>query len=234
MTDFKTLGEVFRKYESFAIFSHANADGDTIGASLGLGLSLKKIGKRVFYVVPEPVPEKFVFLKDYELINNDIGFLCEAEVGVLVDAAMTSRVEGLEERLRTFKITVNIDHHPGNGRFATYNYVDGSAPSTTSILLRFFEQEGFPIDPDISDAFFTGLMTDTGSFHYSNATAEAFEVGRKLVEYGARPDYIGRMIYEQETLPHLKLLGLALTRLNVEQGIAYSYITAEDFVQCKA
>jgi phosphoesterase RecJ-like protein len=77
-------------------------------------------------------------------------------------------------------------------------------------------------------------MTDTGSFHYSNATAEAFEVGSRLVNYGAKPDFIGSMIYEQETLSHLKLLGLALTRLTVENGVAYSYITVQDFIKHKA
>jgi phosphoesterase RecJ-like protein len=230
MTDFKTLGEVFRTHQSFAIFSHANADGDTIGSALGLGVSLKKLGKKVIYIVPEPVPLKFSFLKDYEFFNKEREFLKKVEVGVLLDAAMTSRIEELEKELLHLKITIDIDHHSTSGEFATYNYIESSAPSTSAILLKLFESEHFPIDADISNAFFTGLMTDTGSFHYSNATKEAFEIGSKLVGYGARPDFIGTMFYEQETLSHLKILGIALMRMKAEGELAYSYLTLQDFV----
>ncbi len=234
MLDFKALGDVFKSHSSFAIFSHANADGDTIGSALGLGLSLKKMGKTVIYIVPEPLPLKFNFLKDYEFINKEKDSLRNAEVAVLLDAAGTSRIDELEKELSHFKITVNIDHHPTNGHFATYNYIESDAPSTTSILLKFFESEGFPIDENISNAFFAGLITDTGSFHYSNATKEAFDIGSKLVYYGARPGLIGRMIYEQETLACLKLLGVALTRLTVTDQIAYSYLLRNDFIENNA
>ncbi len=226
MNNLLEIGNAIRTYNRFALFTHVNADGDAIGSILGLGFSLKNLGKEVAYFVPEPVPQKFSFLKDFDLINKQSleGF----EVAILLDAAGSGRVEELEAHLNDFKLIINIDHHSSNGHFGNMNYVDGNAPSTTSVIYRLIEVNHFYINEDISNALFTGLMTDTGSFHYANTNVEAFEVAKELVKNGANPDYLGKMIYEQEPLPRMHTLGLALTRLVTEEFFAYSYITRED------
>jgi len=219
---------VFRKYNSFALFTHVNADGDAIGSILGLGNSLELAGKKVLLNVPEPVPLKFNFLKGYEFINKDLGLLNQMEVGVLLDAAGTSRIEDLEKNLELFRITINIDHHVSNGHFAIYNFVDANAPSTTALILEILERCKFPINKDISNSLFTGLLTDTGSFHYANTGKLAFDTASKLIDYGAEPSFVANMIFERETLGHLKTLGTSLLRLTVEDGVAYSFITLKD------
>jgi phosphoesterase RecJ-like protein len=228
MNDIDKICNVFRKYNSFALFTHVNADGDAIGSLLGLGNSLKLAGKKVLLNVPEPVPLKFNFLKDYELINKNLEFLDQMEVGVLLDAAGTSRIEDLEKNLKLFRITINIDHHVSNGRFAIYNFVNASAPSTTVLIFELLERCKFPINEDISNSLFTGLLTDTGSFHYANTGKLAFDTASKLVDYGAKPSFVANMIFERETPGHLKTLGTSLLRLMVENGIAYSFITLKD------
>lgn len=232
MVNLQEIAEIIKNNSSFALFTHTNADGDAIGSILGLGLSLKLIGKRVAYFVPEPVPGKFSFIKDFELINIEKpeGF----EVGVLLDAAESTRIDKLEIHLEKFKVVINIDHHASNGHFGRYNFVDVNAPSTTSIIYRLIELASFPINPDIANALFTGLMTDTGSFHYANANIEAFKVASLLVEKGASPDYIGRMVYEQEKASKLQVLGVALERIKVDNNIAYSYVTINDLEKFSA
>ncbi len=225
---FLEIGEVIKSYKSFAIFSHMNADGDAFGSLLGLGQSLKEMGKEVHYFLPAPVPKRFSFLNEYNLINADKEALKSAEVLISVDAADSDRVGDLKEYMRGFKATINIDHHETNDYFADYNYVDKDAPSTSCLIFKLITENNFPMNKNIAEALYTGVLTDTGAFKFANATYEAFEIAGKLVEFGARPDYIAKMCFERDTLEHLKLTGLALQRMVVEKNVGYSYVTFDD------
>lgn len=225
---------VFKRYKSFAFFTHVNADGDAIGSILSLGRSLELLGKKVIYSVPEPVPLKYNFLKGYEHINKNLSLIKNMEVGVLLDAPGTGRIDDPQKHFPLFKVTINIDHHLSNGHFATYNLVNEKAPSTTTIIFEILQKGNFPIDDDISNSLYTGLLTDTGSFHYSNTNISAFQTASRLIHYGAKTSYIADMIFERETISHFKILGITLLRLVNEDGIAYSYITRNDFKQYNA
>ncbi len=226
------ISNVLKKYSSFAIFSHANADGDAFGSLLGLGMSLKLLGKKVSYFIPDPVPKGFAFLKDYDLINTV--HLNHNDVGILLDASDIGRIDQLGTHFKSFEVTINIDHHETNDYFATYNYIDRHAPSTTCIILKLIETAQLPMDRDISNALYIGLLTDTGSFHYANTTRDAFLTATKLVKYGADPAAIAKKIFEEETLAHLKLIGIALGRISLRNTIVFSYITYSDMKSLNA
>ena len=223
---FLEIGEVIKTHNTFAIFSHMNADGDAFGSLLGLGQSLKRMGKTVYYFLPQPVPRRFSFLKDYELINKEE--LKDVEVGILVDAADVDRVGALKQYKKDFEVTINIDHHETNDYFADFNYVDKNAPSTTCIILKILEKNNFPIDNGIAESLYTGVLTDTGAFKFANASFDAFETAGKLVRYGAKPDYIAKMCFEADTLEHLKLTGIALQRMVLQRNVGFSYVSYED------
>ncbi len=226
------IGRVLKKYESFAIFSHTNADGDAFGSILGLGMSLKHLGKKVSYFLPKPVPKAFAFLRDYDLINKTK--INGTEIGILLDASDVGRINEFRKHFNSFKVTVNIDHHATNSHFATYNYTDENAASTTSIILKLIEKANLPIDKDISNALYTGLITDTGSFHYANVNKDAFLTAAKLIEYGAEPAYIAKEVFEEDTPTHLKLAGVALERIALKGKIVFSYISAKDINRLNA
>ncbi len=229
---FKEIGEVIKKYKKFAIFSHKNADGDAFGSLLGLGQSLKLMSKEVCYYLPQPVPTRFSFLKDYKLINKS--HLEGIEVGIFVDAADVERIGALKENEKNFIETVNIDHHETNNYFADYNYVDKDSPSTTCLILKLLEANNFPVDKNIAEALYTGVLTDTGAFKYANATYDAFETASRLVKYGANPEYVAKMCFESDTLEHLKLTGIALDRMEIQKNVGFSYITYEDRLKINA
>jgi len=228
---FEEIGKVIKENESFAIFSHANADGDAFGSSLGLGLMLKRLGKKVAYFLPEPVPMRFAFLPDYNEINKNAP---SADVGIVVDAADIGRINNLAEKFNSFKTTINIDHHETNDYFADFNYVDKDSPSTSCLIYKLIKVNNFPIDEKIAEALYTGVLTDTGAFKYANATFEAFEIAGELVKYGANPEYVAKMCFESDTVEHLKLTGIALQRLVIENNVGYSYISYDDRVKIGA
>ncbi|MGC9099674.1 MAG: DHH family phosphoesterase [Caldisericum sp.] len=229
MEEIKEIGDIISKSKSFFLTTHINADGDGIGSILGLGMSLEKLGKKVFYFVPGEIPNHFAFLKNFEKINEKIDERIQTDVFLLLDAPNIDRVEGITFNLSNFKKIIRIDHHISNENFSHVKYVKVGYPSTSCLVFELIKEENLPIDRDIAEALYTGLLADTGSFRFNNTTEAAFNIARELVIMGARPYYISRMVYEMETLPHLKLLGLALLRLEIIDKIGFSYITQEDF-----
>jgi len=64
---FKLIEEAYH----ITIASHINPDGDTLGSMLGLGISLKQIGKKIsYYNCEKNLPKKFDFLPSYKKIKS--------------------------------------------------------------------------------------------------------------------------------------------------------------------
>ena len=68
----------------------------------------------------------------------------------------------------------------------------------------------------IAENLYTGVLTDTGSFHYSNTTAKTFTVARACILAGVDPWKIAERIYETQPLARLRLLPLVLETLEIE------------------
>ncbi len=230
----KEIGEIIKNHRSFAIFSHMNADGDAFGSLLGIGQSLSEMGKTVYYFLPKPVPKRFSFLRNYGLINANEEGIQKAEVGIALDAADLNRIGSFKNYAKNFKVTINIDHHETNDYFADFDYVDKNAPSTTCIIFKLIKENNFPMNGNIAEALYTGVLTDTGAFKYANATYTAFETAGELVRYGAKPNYIAKMCFESDTLQHLKLKGVALQRMEIQKNVGFSFITFEDRIKIGA
>jgi len=225
----KEIENILMKYNSYLLTTHVNADGDAIGSILGLGRSLENLGKKVFYLVPGVPSHKFSFLKGFESINKELENAKEAEVLVILDAPNLDRVEGFNFKIENYKTIVRIDHHASEENHSHVKFVKVGYPSTTCLVFEIINDGKFPMDEDIANALYTGLLTDTGSFRFNNTSEIAFGVAKELVKFGANPYFISRMVYEMETLTHLKLLGIALLRMEIIENLGFSYITQEDF-----
>lgn len=227
----KEINKIIKEFGTFLLTTHINADGDALGSILSIGLSLEKMGKRVYYLVPGNPPEHFNFLKGFEKINRDLENIGKADVLMVLDAPNIDRVEGFSFDINNFKKIIRIDHHISDENFSHVRYEKVGYPSTTCLVYEVLKENNFPIDEDIANLLYTGLLTDTGSFRFNNTTEVAFSIAKELVTLGAQPYFISRMVYEMESLEHLKLLGIALLRLSIIDKIGFSYITQEDFIK---
>jgi phosphoesterase RecJ-like protein len=87
------------------------------------------------------------------------------------------------------------------------------------------------IDADIATLLYTGMVTDTGRFQYSNTTAKTLRTAADLVDLGASPNAIFHHIYENLSFASLKLLGIILERARYveDSALIYSYLVNDDF-----
>lgn len=239
MNDFQPFANLIQKTNSFVVATHVQPDGDGISSLLGLGLFLSNLGKEVCLSWGEPIlriPPQYTFLPGANLIKPHFECPKKPEVFIALDCANIERLGNLIEEAKSAITLVNIDHHADNEMFGVINIVDGKASATTEVIFDLIKYLNEEIDHSIALCLYTGLVTDTGKFQYSNTSKKTLKMAEELLGYGVSPNFVFQNVYENYSHESVKLLMYTLQKLNFlpEIGLAYSVITQKDLVQTGA
>ncbi len=209
-----------RTSSRFLLTSHVNPDGDAIGSAVGLAAILRRLGKSATVWSRDAVPEVYRPLPGSEDVHcgetPPPGFPDRFDAAVVLECPSLSRT-GLEEALTALPLA-NVDHHLGNELYGEVDWIDSCAAAVGEMVLRLARQLGAELDADIADALYLALVTDTGSFRYSNATPEAFETAADLVRCGASPERVSGWLFESQPAAAMLLLGEMLRTLELHRG----------------
>src|SRR5437763_15200344 len=231
-TDFAAVSDALRSNERFLVVTHENPDGDALGSMLGATLGLRALGKDVLmYLAGDaPLPGEFGFLPLGELrrkLPDDL----EQRVLLAVDCANQRRISSTTDAIDRARLVIDVDHHHDNNRFGDPNLIVADASSTAEIVRDLLSELDVALTPQIAEALYVGLVTDTGRFQYTNTTPKALRLAAELVEAGADVHGIFRRVYETVQFAKLKLLARALDRAQVFEGgrLVVSYLLKDDY-----
>lgn len=228
------LLRLIKENKKFLIVSHINPEGDAVGSSIALALGLKRIGKSVYILNKDTVPDILKFLPYSNLISLRIPSQ-EFDVMFIIDCFGMERtgLKGLKA-----KTTVVIDHHIphqlNGSRFTVHgsrslNWIDPDASATGELIYRLLRTLRIPIDKEIATNLYTAILTDTGGFRYSNTSPESLNIASRLIKAGADPWKITQEVYESLSFNRLRLLGLCLSILKKEGKLAWVTVTQDMF-----
>ncbi|PYM06251.1 MAG: bifunctional oligoribonuclease/PAP phosphatase NrnA [Verrucomicrobia bacterium] len=220
---FAEIGRALREHNKFAVLSHVRPDGDALGSTLALALSLKELGKEVRAWNEEGMLEKYNFLAQAELLTEPPNTPEDFDVAIALDTAVQNRLGTTTTAVRSAKLWINIDHHPSNPRYGDLVYIDPTAPATGQILFELLTNQKFPITPAIAENLYAAISTDTGSFQYPNTTVRTFEIAAELVRCGVEVGRISQLLYENFPRRRIELLRdlLATMRFGCDGKLAY-------------
>jgi bifunctional oligoribonuclease and PAP phosphatase NrnA len=234
--DLAAVVKALRSHDRFLVTTHENPDGDALGSLLATKLALEQLGKDVVMVLHSdaPLPGEYAFMA-LEGLRRDRPEDVETRVLVALDCANESRIAD-PAVLERAPLVLNVDHHHDNTRFGTVNLVVAEASSTGEVLRDVFRELGVRLTPEIAEALYIALVTDTGRFQYTNTTPKALRLAAELVEAGADVHRIFQGVYESVQFAKLKLLARALDRAQVYEGgaIVVSYLLRTDFAEVGA
>lgn len=218
-----------KEAQTVVIMAHEAPDGDAIGSSLAMCLTLKNMGKDVT-VLMKDFPENFSYLNGREFIREE-SEIENYDLAIVLDCPNIRRVK--EEFIPYFenaKVKVQFDHHNKNDMFADFNLVNHVAPATAQILVSSFDYLGIEITKEIGEALLTGVITDTNGFRNSNVTVEAFDYASWCLEKGIDLPKIYKQSMLTMTKSKFEAQKIAMNRLEFfEDGkIAFTYMTKED------
>jgi len=235
-SDLSAVVDAIRGQERFTLTTHENPDGDALGSLLAAKLAFDQLGKDTVMVLhgDAPLPGEYGFMPMASLRRRWPDDVSE-RVLVALDCANESRI-GDPEVLGRAPLTLDIDHHHDNTRFGNVNLIVADASSTGEVLRDLFEELDIELTPDIAEALYIALVTDTGRFQYTNTTPKALRLAAELVEAGADVHRVFQGVYESVQFAKLKLLARALERAQVYEGgrIVVSYLLRTDFAEVGA
>jgi len=221
----KKICASIRKFNNFLITAHTNLEGDALGAELAFYALIKKLGKQGVILNEDSIPYGYDFLPGIKRIrkldrnSSRIKFDCL----VVLDCADLKRTGDVYRLNKNAKPILNIDHHISNQGFGDTHWVDAHASSCSEMIYRIYKQMRLPISKPEAVSMYTGIMTDTGSFRYSNTTSFTHQAVAELLKFDINVPLIYRYVYENLALDETKLLIKLLPRINFSsQGrIAY-------------
>lgn len=227
MTSLKEIAQIIKTIKGAVIFTHMRPDGDTLGCGMALSraLSLLRIPNEV--VNEGEIPERYCFLEGAKEIKR--APTIEADCYICVDTSDETRLGALCDTYLAgakSKITVNIDHHVSNKRYAKYNFVQNRASNCENIL-ELIKELGVSYTPAIAEALMTGMVTDSGAFSHSDVNGDTFRAAGEMADAGADINKIHYETIKKQSRPRAQFFLKVLSGLRflLDDQLAIATVT---------
>ncbi len=195
--------ELIETKNKFGITTHIKPDGDGVGSSLGLCWLLRSLGKEAEVIVHGEIPVAYQSLPGANEIR-DIGQIDTDYDAIFVIECSDLTRPGIQGLDRQF--TVNIDHHATSEHFGTINWIDSTASAVGEMIYNLCKAIGGRVTKEIAECVYMALVTDTGSFHFSNTTDRTLKVASELVKVGVKPAQVSEAVYNSYPWSRIELM----------------------------
>jgi phosphoesterase RecJ-like protein len=151
-------------------------------------------------------------------------------VMVTLDCASFDRLGALTGPASRAKELIWVDHHVSNEGMGTVSVVDPSASSTAEMVYRLMVRIGGDIPTDAAACLYAGLVTDTGRFQYEATSPDTLRLAATLREHPFDHARLAQVLFEDNSLAYLHLLGLAMRRVEFESeaDLVWTYLMQAD------
>jgi phosphoesterase RecJ-like protein len=218
----RAFHEFIGRHESFLLTTHINPDGDGLGSEAALALWLMARGKTVRILNDSVLPPAFTFLGRHVLMESfEAGVaevrLSEADALIVLDTSNRQRIGRMASMLDQHAIPIAIvDHHVSHAQgFGQVNVIEPEASSTGELVYDLIREDGAEITPEMAEALYVALMTDTGSFRYSNTDTHAHRMAAELLTHGLDPQALHAQVHSHASAGRLRFFGEVLSRLEL-------------------
>lgn len=207
--------ELIENKQKFGITTHIKPDGDGIGSSLGLCWLLNSLGKSAEVVVRGDIPMAYRSLPGADQIRDIEKIDREYDAVFVIECSDLERpgISGLEN-----EFTVNIDHHATSEHFGTVNWIDSTASAVGEMIYNLCKAIGGRVTKEIAECVYMALVTDTGSFHFSNTTDRTLKVASELIKAGASPASVSEAVYNNYPWSRIELMRQVLDTVKRDES----------------
>lgn len=224
--------------DDFLVVSHVQPDGDAISSTVAMAWMLTKLGKKVTMLNEGPVPLRLHYLwRSMDIHTYESAQPARQFRNVIcVDCADYTRVGKSNQWFTPDAQLLNIDHHPTNDGYGLVNLLKFEAAATAEIMFELIDEANLSLDIDVATALYTGLLTDTGGFRYSNTSPQVMAMASRLLEVGVNGPELAEHLLERMTMGQLHVTQRGLSRLSFspDQRIGWIWVNSEDLTETGA
>lgn len=188
--------------DTIGIVSHVNPDGDNLGSSLAFARILRNYGKKTQVIGHDKIDDYLKFLPDLDYYTKD--YEDSYDLLLILDASEMDRIGDAIPVAKRSRKTAVIDHHLGGKIESDLNIIHPDSPATCELIYEIASRLELPIDKTSATLLYTGIVTDTGRFLYSNTSKDTLEIAGHLLELGADKEYIYTNLYQNKPIKVLQ------------------------------
>ena len=212
-----------KEFDTIIIHRHKKPDGDAMGSQLGLKRAILATfpNKRVLAV--GSCSESLAFLGSTDEVSDSE---YENALVIVLDSGAEMLID--DERYKTGKFLIKIDHHIPQGEYGDLVFVDNSYESCAGIIGDLVRNTPLVLTKDAATAIFLGMVTDSGRFRFSSTTSRTFDIASYLMSTGIEIDEIYNNLYV-DSLDNVRLRAeMTLKFEALPTKVAYLLNTYED------
>ena len=191
----KEIINQIEKYDVITIYRHKGPDGDAYGSQVGLKeLILTNYPNKQVYCLGETPEDYARICGPLDKVDDD---LIKESLAIVVDVGDLERVD--DERVKTAKDIIKIDHHIKTSSFGHPDWVDTKSSSACEMVVLIAKHAKWKISINGANALYLGMTTDAARFLYCY-TPRMLDCAKWLVKNGAEVERIYRTIYEDNEI----------------------------------
>jgi len=223
------IKDVLHNSKSIAISGHINPDGDSIGSLLALGLGLESIGKKVYMLCCDQIPQKYTNLPGAFRLVSTIN--TNVDLAIAVDCGNKEMIGPVFEVFKRADAILEIDHHHSRNPFGNLSLIDSEATSAGELVYKLLLELGIRINSSIAQNILTSIIVETNSFRLPGIRSSSFEICADLLRTGVDFYKLAEAVYWVNSRETALLSGICLSRCRFSyQGqLAWSILTKKDF-----
>ncbi len=229
----KQIDSNIKDSKNILLVSHINPDGDTLGSMCAMYSAIKdNYKKKCDMVCVSDIPVTYNFIPYIDKVKNisEFDLSREYDLVITLDVAAIDRCTEAQILFEKAKNTINIDHHQTNPLYADVNLVKAGASATAEVLVDLFEEMGLKVSLNTAICLYVGILTDTGSFKFSNTKPNTMLCASKLLGLGVKPDEMYQKCYESQSKDMVLFQSYCVDKAKFcnDDKIAYTIVYKKD------
>lgn len=219
-TDIQQLRQLLEGAHRIVLTCHMSPDGDALGSTLAMRSLLRSMGKDARVITPDQPPRYLRVIPGAKEVMawSSFGeiaerFIADADLVVCMDFNALSRLSKLADIIgATSAPRVLIDHHLHPENFAAPIFSFPGMSSTCELTYHVLNALGWEdkIDTEVATCLMSGIITDTGGFHYNSNNSDLYRVLAALLDRGVNKDWLMRCLVDTHSEASMRLESFAI------------------------
>ena len=219
----KVILDKIKEYDSIMLFRHFRPDGDCKGATMGLRDILRlSFPEKNIYLINDDHSDflEFMGAEDEDVADE----IYKKSLGIVLDTATMDRIHN--KKFALCKELIKIDHHIPLENYGVLAWVEEDMSSCCEMIVKFYDtfRDQLKLDSTAASHLYTGMVTDTGRFRYSEVNGDTLRHAAILLDAGVDTETLFARLY-LEAFEYLKFKAEIYRRMQVtENGVAYIFV----------
>jgi len=215
---------ILERADRVVITTHTRPDGDAIGSQVALGHFLRDKGKEVWMINSDPSPYNLEWIPGssdvlvYDHSLQQVEAIASADAVVVVDTNAVNRLGKPGSQIQGSSAKkLLIDHHTDPEGWFDLSHRRETASSTGELLYELMaEWDRDGITSDVAIALYVAIMTDTGSFRFSNVSPALHRITADLLDRASMDSaQMHSLVYDRKSAEGLRLMAAVLSSLEL-------------------